>query len=164
MFKVQISNPEILTIVDKNDKSIEEAIQTIFPLETEYGFVIWNHIFIPVSYKYDISFMIKDFILLCKFIEDENEKTFQLHWVSNTFASQWELVKKGDSIQIKTVWSNVIGRLEGLLNSNSEITIKSILLAQEIQSMIVFIKKSLESVGYNSKNLDDFYLLEGCIN
>lgn len=78
--------------------------------------------------------------------------------------SKWEIVKKGDTIQIKTVWIKVIGNLENLLNSNSEITIKSIVFVNEIQSMIFFIKKSLENVGYNSKYLDDFYLFEECIN
>lgn len=164
MFKIQISNPEILAIIDKNDTGIEEAIQTIFPLETEYAFMVWNHIFIPLSYKYDISLMIKDFILLYKFASNENEKIFALHWASNTFASKWELVKEGDSIQIKTVWFEVIGSLENLLNSHSEMTIESILFVKEIQSMIFFIKKSLESVGYNSKYLDDFYLFDECLH
>lgn len=164
MFKVQLCNPEILTIIDENDTGIEEAIETIFPLETEYGFIMWNNIFIPVSYKYDISFMIKDFVRLYQFVKSENEKTLLLHWASNTFASQWELVKKGDSTQIKTFWTTVIGGIEDLLNSKSEITIDSALFAQEIQSMIIFIKKSLESVGYNSHNLEDFYLLEVCAN
>ncbi len=163
MFKIQISNPEILGIIDENDTNIEEAIQTIYPVETEYAFMIWNHIFIPLSYKYDISLMIKDFILIYQFLRSEKEKTWQLHWASNTFASYWELIKDGDYIQIKTIWNTVIGKLESVLNSNSEMTIKSALLAQEIQIIIVFIKKSLESVGYNSENLEDFYLLKECL-
>lgn len=164
MFKIQISNPEILCIIDDNDTNIEEAIQTIFPLETEYAFLIWNHIFIPLSYKYDISLMIKDFTLIYKFLKDEKKEYMQLHWVSNTFASLWELTKKGDFIEIKTSWNSVIGKLESLLNAHSAMRIESTLFAKEIQNIIAFIKASLESVGYSSENLDDFLLLKECID
>ena len=52
IFSVQASNPKYWkNVLDEEDSSLSDAIETIFPLNTEYAFLEWNHIFIPLSYK-----------------------------------------------------------------------------------------------------------------
>ncbi|WP_281635419.1 hypothetical protein [Flavobacterium marginilacus] len=155
-FKIQISNPEVLNILDVDVLSIEDAIEAIFPLETEYAFIEWNYIYIPLSYKYDISLMINDFIKIYIFLNDKNSNYLEIHWSSNTFASIWILSKESNNINIKSNWNNVLGQLKNLLNENNEILINNYDFKREIGVMIKFIKNSLDGVGYNSLNIEDW--------
>jgi hypothetical protein len=157
MIKIQISNPRLLGIKDDNDSNIEDAIETIFPSNTEYAFLIWNNIFIPLSYKYDISKMINDFIFLEKFI-DSNEEEINIYWASNTFSSIWKLQKKQNMIKIQSKWNCVLGSLIDLLNTKSEIVVDSKQLNMELYKMLKFIKLSLDKCNYNNKLIDYFEL------
>lgn len=57
-FFIQVSKPICLNKFDKKDKTLSDAMETIFPLLTEKAIIMWNHIPILLSYKYDISFML----------------------------------------------------------------------------------------------------------
>src|SRR5689334_16049310 len=101
MFDIQISNPVAIESRDKDDTNLNEAIQSIFPFKNEYCFVVWNHIFIPVSYKYDISFMINDIIRILDFIK-RGDGCLEIHWASDTFASIWRIECTSQSIKIES--------------------------------------------------------------
>jgi hypothetical protein len=159
MFDIQISNPVAIEVRDKNDNDLNEAIQSIFPLENEYCFIIWNHIFIPVSYKYDISFMINDIIEIVNFIK-KGDGTLEIHWASNTFASIWKIECTPQSTKIESRWNDVLGKLEKLLNENATLEVDTQTFLDKWKILLLFIKSKLERAGYNSNNLLDFYQLE----
>lgn len=64
MFYIQACNPINNRTVDENDSKLMEAIETIFPMRTEAAIMVWNYVSIPLSYKYDISYMINDIIIV----------------------------------------------------------------------------------------------------
>ncbi len=160
MFEIQISNPVILKTKNKSSSTIEEAIETIFPLDTEYAFIKWGYIFIPLSYKYDISLMVNDLIKVYTFIKDENVHSYEMHWASNTFASLWHLTKEFGKVKIIAKWTTVLGELEDLLNANNEIIVEPIELTSSVEKMIRFLKKSLFFAGYSASDLTDFDLFD----
>ena len=41
MIKIQLSNPVLLPIKEKEVLNLEDAIESIFPLDTEYLILIW---------------------------------------------------------------------------------------------------------------------------
>ena len=51
IFAVQVSNPEASGKLESDDESFQEAIESLFPLHTEYAFIIWNNVYVPLSYK-----------------------------------------------------------------------------------------------------------------
>lgn len=159
MFGIQISNPVALEIRDENDNNLNDAIQSIFPLDNEYCFVIWNYIFIPVSYKYDISFMINDIIRILSFLKN-GDGSLEIHWASDTFASVWKIECSSQMIKIESEWNSVDGILEGILNENSFLEVEKQIFVQRWKALLLFVKSKLEKAGYNSSNLKDFYLLE----
>lgn len=159
MFDIQISNPTSIEIRDRGDENINEAIQSIFPMENEYCFIVWSHIFIPVSYKYDISFMINDIIHILNFIK-KGDGSLEIHWPSNTFCSIWKIECASQTIKIESTWDCVLGRLEGLLNENSTLEVEKSVFVERLVALVLFIKSKLEKAGYNSNNLVDFYELE----
>jgi hypothetical protein len=159
MFDIQISNPIATEIRDKDDSTLCDAIQSIFPLENEYGFVIWNHIFIPVSYKYDISIMINDIIYIVNSVK-QGAGAFELHWASNTFSSIWKIEYSAQAVKIESEWTCVLGGLEGLLNENPVLEVETHHFVETWTGLLLFVKNKLEKAGYNAGNLNDFYLLE----
>ena len=54
-FLIQANSPECTMNFDKEDYNLATAIETIFPLMTENAILMWHHLCIPLSYKYDIS-------------------------------------------------------------------------------------------------------------
>jgi hypothetical protein len=161
MIKIQLSNPIVLNVHDVEDENIEEALQTIFPLDTELAFLRWNYFYIPLSYKYDISIIIMDFIKLYEFIYDDDSDYLLINWTSSSFLSRWDVYKDNDNnIRIQSKWDAVLGNLKGLLNDDGETLINTNELGGEIKKLIVFLKFSLEKNGYNSTNIYDYYLLE----
>lgn len=68
-FEIQLSNPQLTYVFDSEVETMDEAIETIFPMDTEYAIVKWNYHFIPIGYKYDVSCLYNDFreiINFCK--------------------------------------------------------------------------------------------------
>ncbi len=160
MFKIQLNNPIVLITTLEEDTHIGMATETIFPMDTEDAFMIWNNISIPITYKYDVSIMLNDMIDIIKFMKDENKNKMSNHWASNTFVSEWFLTKNSGQVHIESNWGDTHGNLGSQLNENSELTLDANHFVAELKSMICFVKKCLEKAGYSSKNLKDFYLLE----
>jgi len=163
MINIQISNPVLLQMTDEESMNLEDAIESIFPLDTEYLILIWNNIFIPLSYKYDISLMVLDFIKILHFLKDNEIDKLEIHWASNTFASIWKMEKINDSVNIKSEWKTVNGGTQDKLNKLNENKILVNDFAEEIKKLLAFLKSSIEKSGINCDLVEDFATLENVI-
>jgi hypothetical protein len=143
MFKIQLSNPtfSISDYEKSDDFNIEDFIQEVFPLETEYAFIIWNHIYIPVSYKYDISLMILDFVKIRDFITNNTAEKIKIYWASNTFRSEWDIKIQGEKIVVYSKWYQTLGMVESLLNEFNTVETSTLDFLEEVEKIIKFIKK-----------------------
>lgn len=164
MFELQLNHPIILSINEEENLSLEDAIECIFPLETEALILIWNNVKVPLIYKYDISIMVLDFIKIFHFIEDDESSCLNIHWASNTFATVWNFNKKYDFIVIKTEWNNVIGGTVAvnILNERNENILNKDEFRKEIKKILEFLKFALEQSGLNLNMIVDFEKLETC--
>lgn len=164
MFKIQISNPAILAFNSEMNINLEDAIEAIFPPETEHAFLIWNHKFIPLNYKYDVSLMILDLIKIIGFLKDPKTETIEIHWPSNTFACIWNLKKENQGlIKIHSSWQSVIGGMEDLLNKFGVINIDSKKMEEEIIKLLSFVKTALDKSNINREKIIDFDVLENVL-
>lgn len=57
---------------EKEIHNIAEAIEYIFPMITEKAFIVWNNVYIPFSYKYDVSSMIENILHMLREIRNNN--------------------------------------------------------------------------------------------
>lgn len=162
MINIQISNPILIQMTDEEVTNLEDAIESIFPLDTEYLILIWNNIFIPLSYKYDISIMVLDFIKIFHFLKDDQIDKLEIHWASNTFASIWRMEKINSYVTIKSEWRTVNGGVEDKLNQLSENIIALTDFKAEVKKLLVFLKDSIEKSGINCFLIEDFDILEKC--
>src|SRR5438067_2089483 len=152
-FVIQASNPRALVCFDADDASLSDAIQTVFPLEAEYALLTWNWIYVPLSYKYDLSLMVDDIIALVEAMTSEEGGHKSIRWPSNTFAATWNIDWKGGEATITATWECVIGSTEGLLNSRPIVVVGFRDFVREWRRPLEVVTSALESAGYTAQAL-----------
>lgn len=123
-FAIQTSNPKPTRMVSSSDATLGEAIETMFPLLTEFAIIIWNNVYVPITYKYDVSIIINDVIEMVTAIGDRETGLMTIDWPSNTFQARWALTWTANNVTINSSWGSVIGGTEALLNAASTLTIE----------------------------------------
>lgn len=156
MFIMQASSPTVSNTWDLNDKTISDAMQTIFPLMTENAFMVWNHNYIPLSYKNDLSIMVDDIILMVTNIHEKTGGAMTIDWPSNTFSSLWEISWDSETVSVLAQWNSVIGGIEGLLSINPRICLSRNDFLAEWKMLLDVIAKSLLRAGYSKSDLNRF--------
>ena len=159
-FAIQASNPRFLAEFDATDTNLSDAIQTIFPLETEYALLVWNWVYVPLTYKYDLSLMIDDVIELIEEMISNPSGNRTIHWPSNTFASSWRIEWDGGKTSVVAEWMCVLGDTEAMLAMKPKVMLESSEFIEEWRRPLEVIAAGLCSAGYNATNLPGFERLQ----
>src|SRR5438128_712566 len=114
-FIIQASNPRSVADHDAGDDSLDDAIETVFPLHTEHALLAWNHIYVPLSYKYDFAVIINDVLDIIQAIQTSAQGSHSVHWPSNTFAAIWNMQWDQGMIAVQSKWNCVLGETEAML-------------------------------------------------
>ncbi|TDU62447.1 hypothetical protein EI77_04715 [Prosthecobacter fusiformis] len=163
-FWIQASKPINKKGIDKSDATIADAIETVFPLQTEYAFMIWGSIPIPLSYKYDLSCLIDDAMDLCESLMDSHTGEMIIHWPSNTFNAKWQMTWNQVIIEIHSDFEAVIGGAENQLNLLPEIQMSKVDFLSEWKLPFQIISDALEDAGYTSREIPELIRLQKIIN
>jgi len=159
-FRIQASQPKNNSEFNNEDEKLSEAIETIFPMLTEEALIIWNTIYIPLNYKYDVSYMIEDILYMLKVLsENPKEGILRINWPSNTFACEWNLAWNKGALTINSVWHSVLGHTQQLLNKSNKIETSILEFLSEWKMVLEVLIKNLEQCGYSNKNLKDMSAL-----
>lgn len=120
-FYIQAGNPKILNNDNREDKTFSEAIESVFPMKTENLIIYWKHIAISLSYKYDISYMIDDILVILQEIQMNKMGSVLIHWLPDTFRVDWRLKWDDERIVIDAEWQNVVGNIEEILIQQGQV-------------------------------------------
>jgi hypothetical protein len=153
-FCIQAGAPRSLDVFNDDDKTLCEAMETVFPLFAEFAFIIWNNIYIPITYKYDISLMLDDIITMLEKLTGPSG-TYSIHWPSNTFEVTWAIEWEGNDVKIHGEWNSVIGNLEGLLSDNNNLELKKESFIYEWKGILENAYRALSKAGYNEDILEN---------
>ncbi|MBE9117232.1 hypothetical protein IQ249_15130 [Lusitaniella coriacea LEGE 07157] len=150
-FCIQVSNPVFLYSPNEIASDLAEAIQVIFPMETEKVFIVWNCIYIPLSYKYDISVIIDDILPMLSDVTNKKKGSYRVFFGSDTFNAEWNLSWYDESIYISAKWNNLAGNLVDLALSNcSKLETKIEIFLSEykklLQQLSIAVEKSELSI------------------
>ncbi len=118
-FWIQTSNPIFHKSEEGLYQDLSDAIQSLFPTNTEEAIFVWNNVPIRLSYKYDMSIIVTEAVDRVSQILDSSSGQQTITWSSNTFHAEWTLRWKSDELTIQSKWFAVAGRLEDKLNLNS---------------------------------------------
>lgn len=167
-FYIQAGNPRICDKMEMEDENLSDAMETVFPLNTENAMMVWNHINIPLSYKYDISYMIDDILKLLHCLYENEIGKVTIHWLPDTFRCDWFITWRYGQMQIKSHWECTVGNLERLLNDNSEILLSVDAFVNEWKEVLRIIISGLKRCGYDADKirgmkqlLKQYQLIEG---
>lgn len=153
-FFIQVSNPVWLSgTYSAGNVSLADAVEDMFPLETEDAFLVWNHIYVPLSYKYDIAYMIDDVVKLLKMIRENAVGSMNVHWLPDTFRCDWEIEWHDEEIAILSHWDCTVGNLENLLNSKAEVRMPIDSFLCEWKKLLGILIDGLKCNGYEDKEL-----------
>lgn len=154
VFSIQASNPKFKTSEKIKEKHLSEAVESIFPLNTESAIISWNHIAIPLSYKYDISYMLTDILLLIGDIQNKDNGKKIVRWLPDTFRCNWMVEWDDKWINIDTYWECTVGHLEEILNKKSDICIDKFVFLGEWKQVLGIVIEGLVVCGYNKEELE----------
>lgn len=147
-FFIQVSKPICLNNYDNADESLADAMETIFPLLTEGAIIMWNHIPIRLSYKYDISYMLDDILDMLLMVRTKEKGKMEIQWLPDTFRCDWKLQWNEGTIEIKSEWGGIIGDLEKILNKNSEVCLEVDEFRREWKKLLELVIRNLKKCGY----------------
>lgn len=159
-FEIQVSNPRISGYCDPEDRALDECVETCFLLNSEMALIDWSGIFIPMHYKYTISTILGDILVMLEALLDKTRGELNIVWPSNDFSGQWIMSWKDDSLVIKAKWNSVIGQTECLLNSLSALEIRKSSFMSEWKMLLEKIIYGLTECGYDELQINDLSRLK----
>jgi hypothetical protein len=157
-FWIQVGNPSLSGEFCNEDESLCEAIQSVYPILTEHALLNWNGVFIPMSYKNDLSIMVDDILYLMYEFQSTNHGQVSLSWPSNTFSSDWEISWNGDDLKIiSREWHDTLGNIIQLLNlpDYQELNVSLSDFVNEWHGILNRLFDDLARSGYTEDNLPD---------
>lgn len=166
-FWIQASNPKGTGAYDAEDGNLGEAVETAFPLNTESAVVVWHHLYIALSYKYDLSVMIIDLMSMLRTLTRPGPGTHEVQWASNTFLSHWVLQWSAEGeLAIDAEWTSVVGVPEYVLNRTGGVCIRKSQFLAEWKEVLGRVLATLTASGYEDAKvagLSELRLLHGQI-
>lgn len=152
-FYIQANNPKTQYTADCNDNTLADAIESTFLLNTENAILMWNYIGIPLSYKYDISYMMEDILVLLNALQNTENGKLRICWLPDTFRCDWTIRWNMEKLDIQSHWENTVGHLEVLLNEKSYLSVKKDNFIKEWKSILGKVIVGLKNCGYEEKNI-----------
>lgn len=95
---------------------LSEAIEMLFPMDTDDAIIDWDGYKLSLSYKYDISVIIDDVLYMFKKLIKGEDKNIVVAFGSNTFSVDWKIECVSETLKINSKWTSVVGNIEPELN------------------------------------------------
>jgi hypothetical protein len=162
-FFIQTGNPRTNRECDPGDESLSDALQTVFPMYTEYMVMAWNQAFIPLSYKYDVSLMVDDIVILCNDLLKNKEGHRRICWPSNSFAAVWDVKWDSFAVAVNAQWSRVHGGTEAILRSKQSVSVPQADFLAEWKRPLEIATKALCGAGYAQSQIRGLVDLQGVV-
>ena len=152
-FSIQASNPRFSENFDEDDETLDEALETVFPLNAEAAVLNWSGAFALLSYKYDLSCIVSDVMMMLQQILSMSSGKLRIAWPSNTFAATWNLAWDSSNVTIDAQWASVVGSSVEDLNNVGALEIPRAEFLAEWKQLLRVAASGLEKCGYNEQNL-----------
>ncbi|WP_437780388.1 hypothetical protein [Sorangium sp. So ce1097] len=148
-FWIQASCPRWQMPRDLEVSTVDEAIEAVFHRGTEDAFVVWRHVYIPLSYKYDVGAILQDVLQMVGELLAADSGEWQVDWPSNTFGARWHFAWAGERLVITaSEWRSVVGDTEELLRRRSVLEIGKSEFVFEWKALLERVRDALIGAGY----------------
>jgi len=132
-------------------------------MNTERAILAWNHVYLLLGYKYDISLMADDIVQICDDILSMKHGTRLIHWPSNTFAAAWNVAWNSGVVSVEAQWNRVIGCTESILAGKPRISIPREDFLAEWKGPLDVVRAALEMAGYTPGQISGLHRLQSVV-
>ncbi|WP_051506978.1 hypothetical protein [Saccharibacillus sacchari] len=154
-FFIQAGAPESLPVRSEEDETPWDAVESVFPLHGEHAVLVWNHIPILLSYKYDLSCMIEDLLLIIEELQSRHSGKLTNHWVSNTFAHEWRFEWSDNRLTIESKWGEIGNGLDELLRRSGPVTLDIEAFTAEWKKVLENVIEALRQAGHEEAESEE---------
>ncbi|CAM4107962.1 hypothetical protein [Saccharibacillus endophyticus] len=130
-------------------------MESVFPLHGEHAVLVWNHIPILLSYKYDLSCMIEDLLLIIEELQSRHSGELTNHWVSNTFAHEWRFEWSDNRLTIESKWGEIGNGLDELLRRSGPVTLDIEAFMGEWKRVLENVIEALRQAGHEEAESEE---------
>lgn len=157
-FELICGCPETLSPQTPDERmSLSDALEEVFPAGTGLCVMQWNGLFVPLSYKYDVSWILADALDMVERFDAEQEPTsFNVSFPSNTFRVDWRVVADEGTVSIDPVWHSVLGGLSELLRERSPLSVPLSSFLAEWRHLFAVVLRAIQESGLRSEYVDDY--------
>lgn len=117
IFSMQVSAPRTLNASVRDADSLADVLQEIFAHECEDAYPNWNGVRIALNYKYDVSEIIGDVVLMLDSLTERPYGECVIEWPSSSFRASWHVRWSDGRLAISADWIRVTGGIEAALRS-----------------------------------------------
>jgi len=155
-FWIQASCPRWKGSVDPDATTIDEAVESVFTRNTEDALIVWQHVYIPLSYKYDVGTILRDVLQMIRELLATDAGEWQVDWPSNTFGARWHFKWEEDRLVVTALeWRSVVGDTEELLRKRSIVEIGKQEFISEWKAILERVHTALSGAGYALKTIPE---------
>ncbi len=159
-FRIQVNNPRISGKKNSEDETLDECVETCFLLNTEMAIIEWLGVYIPLSYKYSISTILNDILIMLQTLLNKKNGALDITWPSSDFNARWIISWKNDNLTIIAKWNSVIGNTEDMLNKLDAVNINKSEFLYEWKKLLEIVINGLFKCGYDESQINDISLLK----
>jgi hypothetical protein len=152
-FYLQASNPRTIHATSEDDDQIAEAMETVFHIWTENAIMIWDGVHVPLGYKYTLSCMIDDILVMLDELLRPGDGTFHVRWPVQEFEVTWDMAWQGDELEIRSEWGTTPGDTRSLLVDRKAIVVSKAEFITEWRQPLLTILHAIRDAGYDESRL-----------
>ncbi|MGB0356673.1 MAG: hypothetical protein ACPGC9_00345 [Cytophagales bacterium] len=159
-FFLQASQPRLAKTPNYPENSLSDAIEEIYLANSEDMIMRWNWIYVPLNYKYDLSYIIVDIMQILEALLGQDRGRFETSFPSCDFAVTWKLHWSGPQLKIDSHWEGVVGGTEPQLNAQPLLEIDKRSFLCEWKKPLVQVLADLRRAGYDTTLLPEMGRLQ----
>jgi hypothetical protein len=152
MFTIQICSPRTAHQYSV-EESVGAAIESVFPLMTEDAIMNWNHVRVPINYKYDLSVVWEDVINMLRRLASQPAGNTECKLASSTLRATWHLSWRANRLEVSSEWHEVVGDVQSILNQRNRIDLPLDEFLAEWKLLLIKVVEALQIAGYTQNTL-----------
>lgn len=159
-FELICGRPDTSPVPGNGDpQSLSDALEDVFSSESGLLVMQWNGLFVPLSYKYDVSWMTRDAIGMVEQLMDGAHEV-EVNFPSSGFNADWRVLVEGDRVVVHAEWRDVVGSLLDLLRDRSPLTYDRDAFVAEWQNLFSVVQTAIDFAGLDRALVYDYDRLE----
>ena len=158
-FALVCGHPETLTVSRPADSlSLSDAVEEVFPSNTNLLVLQWDGVSVPLSFKYDVSWILLDAIeMIEQMLSASNPAIVTAYFPSNSFQVEWEISALEDGgIEINATWNAVAGHVAGLLADRSPLRTDASAFVSEWRHLFAVVVRAIKEAQMPVEMVEDY--------